>query len=95
MNGYYHSNTGDSLAEALMKVENGARSPSGRSPAITLPTGQAEINSQALRATLREHPVTLARPYNVAKAATPRTWTYAAPDTLRDPLMRLGEFETA
>lgn len=89
MNGYYHSNTGDSLSEALMKVENGGAVAVWASSGITLPTGQAEINRKLYEHLFGSTPVTLGEAVQRAKAATSdidvrRTWILFG-----DPLMRL------
>lgn len=89
MNGYYHSNTGDSLAEALMKVENGGAVAVWASSGMTLPTGQGEINRKLYEQLFAGTNVTLGEAVRRAKAAT------SDPDTRRtwilfgDPTMRL------
>ncbi|HYG80063.1 MAG TPA: C25 family cysteine peptidase [Pyrinomonadaceae bacterium] len=89
MNGYYHSNTGDSLAEALMKVENGGAVAVWASSGITLPTGQAEVNRKLYEHLFASPAATLGEAVRQAKAATSdidvrRTWILFG-----DPSMRL------
>ncbi|HWS99650.1 MAG TPA: C25 family cysteine peptidase [Pyrinomonadaceae bacterium] len=89
MNGYYHSNTGDSLAEALMKVENGGAVAVWASSGVTLPTGQSEVNRKLYEHLFAGTPTTLGEAVRQAKAATSdidvrRTWILFG-----DPLMRL------
>ena len=89
MNGYYHSNTGDSLAEALMKVENGGAVAVWASSGLTLPTGQGEINRKLYEQLFAGPNVSLGDAVRQAKAATSdvdtrRTWILFG-----DPTMRL------
>lgn len=89
MNGYYVDTTTDSLAEALLKTENGGAIAVWASSGITLPTGQAEINQRLYQQLFGEQSLTLGEAIQKAKAATTdmdvrRTWIFFG-----DPTMRL------
>ena len=88
MNGYYHSNTGESLAEALMRVENGGAVAVWASSGITLPTGQAPINQKLYEHLFAGQPLTLGEAVQRAKSATSdmdarRTWILFGDPTMR------------
>jgi hypothetical protein len=88
MNGYYVDTTTDSLAEALMKTENGGAVAVWASSGITLPTGQAEINQKLYQQLFGNEGLTLGEAVQRAKAATTdgdvrRTWILFGDPTMR------------
>ena len=88
MNGYYVDTTTDSLAEALIKVDNGGAVAVWASSGITLPTGQAEINQKLYQQLFSEQGLTLGEAVQRAKAATAdadvrRTWVLFGDPTMK------------
>jgi hypothetical protein len=88
MNGYYHNLTSDSLAEAMLKVENGGAVAVWASSGITLPTPQAEINQKLYQQLFSDPALTLGEAVQKAKAATTdmdvrRTWIFFGDPTMR------------
>jgi hypothetical protein len=88
MNGYYVDTTTDSLAEALIKVDNGGAIAVWASSGITLPTGQAEINQKLYQQLFSDQGLTLGEAVQKAKASTSdldvrRTWIFFGDPTMR------------
>jgi hypothetical protein len=88
MNGYYHNTTSDSLAEAMLKVDNGGAVAVWASSGITVPTGQAAINQELYEQLFGGESLTLGEAVRRAKAATAdldvrRTWVLFGDPTMR------------
>jgi hypothetical protein len=88
MNGYYVDLTTDSLAEALIKADNGGAIAVWASSGITLPTRQAEINQKLFEQLFSDQGLTLGEAVQKAKAATTdadvrRTWILFGDPTMR------------
>ncbi len=89
LNGYFHDATGDSLAESLMKVENGGAVAVWASSGLTQPADQAVMNQEFYRLVFGNRLLPLGEAARRAKAATSdrdirKTWIL-----LGDPSMRL------
>jgi len=89
LNGFFHDATGDSLAESLMKVENGGAVAVWASSGLTRPADQGVMNQQFYRLIFRDRLLALGEAARRAKAAISdrdvrKTWIL-----LGDPSMRL------
>lgn len=79
LNGFYQDPAADSLAEALLKAENGGAIAVWASSGMTVPQSQALINQELYRGLFADSPLTLGEAVRGAKAATEdfdvrRTW---------------------
>ncbi|MCP9494549.1 MAG: C25 family cysteine peptidase [Pyrinomonadaceae bacterium MAG19_C2-C3] len=88
LNGYYHDPGLDSLAESLLKAENGGAVAVWASSGMTAPQSQALVNQELYRGLFAENSMTLGDAVRRAKAATTdsdvrRTWILFG-----DPSMR-------
>ncbi len=91
LNGYFHGAADDSLAESLMKVENGGAVAVWASSGLTQPGEQALMNQQFYRLLFGEGGLALGEAVRKAKAAVNdldirRTWIL-----LGDPSMRFNK----
>lgn len=89
LNGYYIDSNLDSLAETLLKAENGGAVAVWASSGMTVPQSQAVANQALYRGLFADNPLPLGEAVRGAKAATAdsdvrRTWVLFG-----DPSMRL------
>lgn len=89
LNGYYEGTGGDSLAESVLKAEQGGAYAVWASSGMTEPNAQAEVNRELYRIIFSGQPVRLGDAVRSAKAATAdgdvrRTWVLFG-----DPASRL------
>ena len=89
LNGYFHDPQTDSLAEALLKSEQGGAIAVWASSAMTFPEGQSLMNQSLYRLLFGDANLRLGDAVRISKAATQemdarRTWIL-----LGDPTMRL------
>jgi hypothetical protein len=88
LNGFFHDLYTESLAEALLKSEQGGAVAVWASSGLTAPSGQSLINQQLVRSLFGEEHMTLGEAIVRAKAAVvdrdvQRTWMLFGDPTLR------------
>jgi len=80
LNGFFHDLYSESLAEALLKAEQGGAVAVWASSGLTAPSGQVVMNQELVRLLFGEEQLTLGEAIRRAKAAVTdrdvrRTWS--------------------